>query len=55
MTTRREMLTTSARVAGLLAAAGVLPATAQAAWTQSAFEAKNLADCVKALGGGGAK
>ncbi len=52
MTTRRQMLTTSAQVAGLLAAAGVLPTTAHAAWPQSAFEAKNLADAAKALGGG---
>jgi sulfur-oxidizing protein SoxY len=54
MTTRREMLTTSARVAGLLAAAGVLPATAQAAWSQAAFDAKSVADAAKALGGAGA-
>jgi sulfur-oxidizing protein SoxY len=46
------MLATSAKVAGLLAAAGLLPATAQAAWSQAAFEAKSMADCVKALGGG---
>ena len=52
MQTRREMLTKSATVAGLLATAGLLPATAQAAWTQAAFEAKTLADAVKALGGG---
>ncbi len=54
MTTRRDMLTTSARVAGLLAAAGVLPATAHAAWSQPAFEAKSLADAAKALGGSAA-
>jgi sulfur-oxidizing protein SoxY len=54
MTTRREMLTTSARVAALLAAAGVLPATAQAAWSQAAFDAKSVADAAKALGGAGA-
>lgn len=52
MQTRREMLTTSATVATLMAAAGLLPAAAQAAWTQSAFEAKSMADAVKALGGG---
>ena len=52
MQTRREMLTKSAQVAGLLATAGLLPAPAQAAWTQAAFEAKTLADAVKALGGG---
>ena len=46
MQTRREMLSKSATVAGLL------PAPAQAAWTQAAFDAKNMADAVKALGGG---
>ena len=52
MQTRREMLTHSATVAGLLATAGLLPATAQAAWTAAAFESKTMADAVKALGGG---
>ncbi len=52
MTTRRQMLATSAHVAGLLAAAGVLPATAHAAWTQAAFDAKTMADAAKAFGGG---
>ncbi|MBX3599529.1 MAG: thiosulfate oxidation carrier protein SoxY [Rubrivivax sp.] len=52
MATRREMLLRSAQVAGLLAGAGLLPATAQAAWNKAAFEAKNLADATKALGGG---
>jgi sulfur-oxidizing protein SoxY len=51
MQTRREMLTHSATVAGLLAAAGLLPTPAQAAWAQAAFEAKTVADAVKALGG----
>ena len=51
MQTRRERLTHSATVASLLAAAGLLPTPAQAAWPQAAFEAKNLADAVKALGG----
>jgi len=46
------MLTRSAQVASLLAAAGVLPATAHAAWPQAAFEAKNMADAAKAFGGG---
>lgn len=49
--TRRAMLATSAKVASLLAAAGVLPTLAHAAWSQAAFEAKSLADAVKALGG----
>ena len=52
MQTRREMLTHSATVAGLLAAAGLLPTPAQAAWPQAAFESKTMADAVKALGGG---
>src|SRR5262245_45281450 len=51
MVIRRLMLQRSARVAGLLAAAGLLPAAARAAWPQAAFEAKNLAHAVKALGG----
>jgi len=51
MTTRREVLAHSARVAGLLAAAGLLPAAAQAAWNEAAFSAKTLAEVVKALGG----
>ena len=52
MQTRREMLAKSATVAGLLASAGMLPTAAQAAWSQAAFDAKNMADVVKALGGG---
>jgi sulfur-oxidizing protein SoxY len=51
MHTRREMLARSAGVAALLASAGLLPQAAQAAWTQAAFEAKSLAEAVKALGG----
>ena len=51
MTTRRDMLTTSAQLAGLLATAGLLPTAAQAAWTAAAFDAKSLADAAKALGG----
>jgi len=52
MQTRREMLAHSATVAGLLATAGLLPQAALAAWPQAAFEAKTMADAVKALGGG---
>ena len=51
MHTRREMLTRSAAVMGLLAAAGLLPQDAQAAWSAAAFDAKSVADAVKALGG----
>ncbi len=49
--TRREMLTASAKVASLLAAAGFLPGLAHAAWPLAAFETKSIADAVKALGG----
>lgn len=50
MTTRRETLKRSAVVAGLLAATGLFPQYAGAAFNKSAFEAKNLADAFKALG-----
>ena len=52
MKTRREMLAHSATVAGLMAAAGLLPTAAQAAWNEGAFVAKTLAEAIKALGGG---
>jgi sulfur-oxidizing protein SoxY len=52
MFTRREVLSQAATVAALIGAAGMLPASAQAAWSQAAFEAKSMADAVKALGGG---
>jgi sulfur-oxidizing protein SoxY len=51
---RREALTRSAQVAGLMAAAGLLPGLAQAqaaGYDKAAFEAKNMAELVKALGG----
>ena len=51
MVTRRLVLERSTHVAGLLAAVGLLPSAAHAAWPQAAFEAKNLAEAVKALGG----
>jgi sulfur-oxidizing protein SoxY len=51
MSTRREMLSTGAQVAGLLAAAGLLPVSAQAAWNSAAFDAKTMADVAKAFGG----
>jgi sulfur-oxidizing protein SoxY len=50
MQNRREMLARSAGVAGLLAGLGLLPQAAQAAWSQAAFDAKTLADAMKALG-----
>ena len=59
MTTRREMLTRSAQVAGMLAALGLLPGLARsqgsagpaAAYNTAAFDAKTMADLMKALGG----
>lgn len=51
MWNRRDWLARSATVAGLMASAGLWPAMARAEWTQGAFDAKNLADAVKALGG----
>ena len=54
MHTRREMLARSAQVAGMLAALGMLPgfAHAQAAgYNTAAFDAKTMADLMKALGG----
>ncbi len=51
MKTRREMLTTSAQLAAMLGTAGLLPATAQAAWNKAAFDAKNMASLMQALGG----
>ncbi len=53
MQTRRHLLSSSARLAALLAAAGVLPgiAFAQAAgYNQAAFDAKTIAETMKALG-----
>ena len=50
MLNRREMLARSAALAGLMAAAGLLPKAAMAAWNQAAFEAKSVADVMKALG-----
>ena len=52
MQTRRKMLTQSAQLAALLATAGLLPQAAQAAWNQTAFDAKTLAEAAKAMGGG---
>lgn len=51
MLNRRDLLARSASVAGLMAAAGLWPAAAQAAWNQPAFEAKKMDDLMKALGG----
>jgi sulfur-oxidizing protein SoxY len=51
---RRQMLSRSARVAAALAAAGALPGIAFAqsgGWNKAAFEAKTMAELMKALGG----
>ena len=54
MHTRRELLSQSAKVALMLAAAGVLPSLARAAdaagYNKAAFDAKSVADTMKALG-----
>jgi sulfur-oxidizing protein SoxY len=55
MRTRRDLLSHSAKVTALLAGAGLLPGLAQAqaaAYPSAAFEAKNMADVLKALGAG---
>jgi sulfur-oxidizing protein SoxY len=55
MQTRRELLTRSAQVAGMLAALGMLPgvARAQAAgYNTAAFDAKTMVELMKALGAG---
>ena len=49
MQTRRKTLQHSAVVAGLLAAAGLLPGAALA-FNAKAFDAKNVTDALKALG-----
>jgi sulfur-oxidizing protein SoxY len=51
MQTRRKTLKQSAVVAGLLATTGLFPQYAFA-FNKEAFEAKNLADALKALGAG---
>jgi len=52
MTARREFLSHAARVAALMAGAGLLPLAVRAAYDSSAFEAKSLAEVLKALGAG---
>ena len=54
MTTRREMLSRSTQLAAMLATLGLLPHAAQAqaaGFNVAAFDAKNMADLMKALGG----
>ena len=52
---RREFVRKSsgAVALGLVASAGLMPAvaSAQTAWNKAAFESKNLADAIKAMGG----
>lgn len=50
MVNRRELMAQGAKVMALLAGAGLLPGAAQAAWNAAAFEAKSLAEAMKALG-----
>jgi len=56
MHTRRDLLNRSAQLAGMLASLGLWPGLAQAqaqagAYNAAAFEAKSLAEVMKALGG----
>ncbi|CAN5125067.1 thiosulfate oxidation carrier protein SoxY [soil metagenome] len=54
MHTRRQMLSRSAQVAGMLVAVGMLPNLAHAqvaAYNTPAFDAKTMAELMKALGG----
>ena len=51
MLNRRQVLSHSARVATLLATAGLLPQAAHAAYNSAAFESKSMAELVKILGG----
>ena len=52
MKNRRDVLKSSAIVAGLLAGTGLFPQYAFAAYNKGAFEAKTVADVLKALGAG---
>ncbi len=53
MSTRRQLLSRSAQLAGMLAALGLLPGFAQAqasGYNTAAFDAKTMAEAMKALG-----
>ena len=53
MQTRRQLLSRSAQVAGMLAALGLLPGAVQAqaaTYNSAAFDAKTMAEVMKALG-----
>ena len=51
MLNRRDLLAHSSKVAALLATAGLLPQAAHAAYNAQAFDAKSMAELMKALGG----
>jgi sulfur-oxidizing protein SoxY len=51
MLNRRELLTHSTKVAALLAATGLMPRFAHAAYNAAAFEVKTMAELMKLLGG----
>ena len=51
MLNRRDLLAHTAKVAGLLATAGLLPQMAHAAYNPAACEVKTMAELVKLLGG----
>jgi sulfur-oxidizing protein SoxY len=51
MINRRQVLSRSAKVAALLAGAGLLPGAAHAAYNAAAFDVKSMAELVKLLGG----
>ena len=50
MQTRRDMMSRSAAIAAMLAAAGALPARAQSAYAKAAFEGKSIDEVIKGLG-----
>jgi sulfur-oxidizing protein SoxY len=52
MLNRRDVMAQGAKLTALLAGAGLLPGLAQGAWNAGAFEAKSLAEAMKALGVG---
>jgi len=52
MINRRQVLSHSAKLAALLASAGLLPGQAHAAYNAAAFDLKTFAEVIKALGGG---
>ena len=51
MYNRREVISHSVKVAGLMASAGLLSSQAHAAFNAAAFEVKTMAELVKVLGG----